>query len=321
MAKNVTKLVYSVVVPVYNSEASLPELFDRLSATMKALGEAYEIVFVNDASHDNSLSVLQSLKERDHHVVVIDLFRNFGQHNALMCGFKYCQGEYIITMDDDLQNPPEEIPKLIAKINEGYDAVIASYKKKKDKGYKNLGSYIMRKMTQKIFSLKNNLTFSSFRIIRRNIVDELRSMNSPFPYISGMILQITRNIVNTEVEHHTRKFGQSNYTLKRLIKFSFSLFINYSTFPLKVISVGGLAISILSFMVGVFVFIRKMMVDTARTGWTSTIMMISFFTSIFFLIAIIFGEYLKRILAEVENREPFVVKKMYTDRESDQSQE
>ncbi len=302
---------FSVVVPVFNSRESLVELHRALAETFRQMDKTYELIFVNDCSHDDSLTVLQEIKKNDPRIMVIDLSRNFGQQNALLCGFNYCTGEYVVTLDDDLQNPPQEIVKLYQKIQEGYDAVFASYRKKKDKIYKNLGSRLIRKLTQKIFNLKNDLRFSSFRIIRREIIEELRLVKTPYPYISGMILNITRQVANVEVVHKKREFGRSNYTFRKLVKLAFNLLINYSTYPLKIISFGGIVISIVAFSIGIFVFIRKLMVESVRTGWTSTVMLISFFASMFFLIAFIFGEYLKRILAEVEKNKQYAVKTVY----------
>jgi glycosyltransferase involved in cell wall biosynthesis len=302
---------YSVVIPVFNSQESLVELHQRLAATLHSLEKPYELIFVNDCSHDGSLAVLRQLNKQDPHMMVIDLSRNFGQQNALLCSFNYCRGEYVITIDDDLQNPPEEIPKLFKRIGEGYDAVFASYRKKKDKKYKNLGSRLIRKLTQKIFNLKNDLRFSSFRIIKRDIINELKVIKTPYPYISGMILNVTRQVTNVEVEHKKRRYGRSNYTFSKLVRLAFNLLINYSTYPLKVISFGGIVISIGAFSIGVIVLIRKLMAESVRAGWTSTVMLISFFASIFFLIAFIFGEYLKRILAAVENNKQYTVKAVY----------
>ncbi|MCJ7524169.1 MAG: glycosyltransferase family 2 protein [Candidatus Aminicenantes bacterium] len=308
---------FSVVIPVFNSEESLVELHRKLCETFGLMDKTFELIFVNDCSHDGSLAVLQEIKKNDQRIVVVDLYRNFGQQNALLCGFNYCKGEYVITMDDDLQNPPQEITKLYQKIREGYDAVFASYGKKKDKIYKNLGSFLIRKLTQKIFNIKNDLRFSSFRIIRRAIIEELRLKKTSYPYISGMILNITRQITNVEVEHEKRRFGRSNYTFSKLVKLAFNLLINYSTYPLQIISFGGIVISIAAFSIGIFVFIRKLMVETVRTGWTTTVMLISFFASMFFLIAFIFGEYLKRILAEVEKNKQYAVKAVYRPESAD----
>ena len=158
----------SILVPVYNSEQSLLILADRLEKVFAQEQTSYEIVFVNDNSKDESFFVLKEIKKKyPNCTTIIDLQRNFGQQNALMCGFQYCRGNVIITIDDDLQNPPEEIPKLLQKLAEGYDAVFGTYEKKKDKIYKNLGSFFIRKLNQKIFNIRGNLKFSSCIAIKR----------------------------------------------------------------------------------------------------------------------------------------------------------
>lgn len=304
------KIDFSVVVPVFNGEKSLQELYTRLAGTFKKMKKTSEVIFVNDGSRDDSLDILRSIKAGNDNVIVIDLFRNFGQQNALMCGFQYCKGQYVITIDDDLQTPPEEIGKLYAKIKEGYDAVFATYKRKKDKLYKNIGSFMIRKITQRIFKLKNHLKFSSYKIIRREIVEELKQLKTPYPYISGMILNLTKNLANVEVEHCKRPYGKSNYSLGKLLKLSFNLMVHYSTFPLKAISFLGLMVSVLSFVVGMIVLVRKLMVGRPQTGWTSTFVLISFFASIFFMISFVFGEYMDRLLGEVTREKQYSIREI-----------
>ncbi|MDD1698421.1 MAG: glycosyltransferase family 2 protein [Methanoregula sp.] len=142
---------FSVIVPVYNSAESLVELFERLKHVFQSMNKTYEVIFVNDHSRDNSYQVLKEIHKKNEGVIVVDLMKNYGQQNALMCGFHHCSGEYIITIDDDLQNPPEEIPKLYQKIVEGYDVVLGTYYIKQHRAYKNIGSYIVRKLNNKIF--------------------------------------------------------------------------------------------------------------------------------------------------------------------------
>jgi len=305
-----SNVYFSVIVPVFNSEKSLEELYFRLSEVFKKMDKTFELIFVNDGSRDNSLEILRKINTENEHVTVIDLFRNFGQQNALMCGFQYCKGEYVITIDDDLQNPPEEIIKLYDKIKEGYDAVFAAYKKKKDKLYKNIGSFFIRKVTHRIFKLKNRLRFSSFRIIKKEIIEELKQIKTPYPYVSGMILSITKNLTNVEIKHCKRSYGKSNYSIGKLIKLSFNLLIHYSTFPLKAISFLGLLVSFLSFVIGLFVLVRKLIVGSTRAGWTSTVVLISFFASIFFMISFIFGEYMGRMLGEVTKDKQYSIREI-----------
>jgi glycosyltransferase involved in cell wall biosynthesis len=302
---------FSVVVPVYNSEKTLEELFLRLRDVFTSMEKSFEVVFVHDSGPDRSFEVLRELKSKfPDEVLAIDLFRNYGQQNAIMCGFNYCSGNYVITIDDDLQNPPEEIPKLFAKLNEGYDAVFGLYLNKQHKSYKNLGSKLIRKLNHKIFALKSNLNFSSYRLIKGDVVDLIKKQRTPFPYISGMILSVTNKIANENIEHHQRKFGSSNYNLKKLISLSFNLLINYSSLPLKFAGYFGLAISILGFLIGAFFFIQQIIKDSAPAGWTSLIVLTSLFNSVIFVILFIIGEYLSRILREIAKSDQYTVREI-----------
>ena len=302
----------SVVVPVYNSEKSLKELHKRLSETFNQMNKTFEIIFVNDDSKDESLKILKEIYKQNNNdnIVIIDLFRNFGQQNALMCGFNYCSGKYIITMDDDLQHSPEDIPVLYNKMLEGYDVVFGSYISKQDKFYKNFGSFLIRKLNHKIFNIKNNLKFSSFRIIKKEIIEQIRTNNTTFPYISGMLLQTTKNIANVTVKHEKRKYGKSNYTLKKLLKLSFNLLINHSTIPLRIFGYVGLLISFLSFFIGIIFMIKQIISGKAPAGWTSLIVLVSFYNALILIIFFIIGEYISRILKESSNEKQYSVKEV-----------
>ena len=301
---------FSVVVPVYNSAESLHELHKRLQSVFFKMGKGFEIIFVNDCSKDESLSILREIKKQNENVTVIDLYRNFGQQNALMCGFNFCQGKYIVTIDDDLQNPPEEIPKLFQKLVEGYDAVFGTYLKKKDRFYKNAGSMVFRKLNHKIFNVKNNLKFSSFRIIRKEIINQIKNINTAFPYISGMLVQTTRNITNVTLKHEKRKYGKSNYTLRKLFKISFNLLINHSTILLRVFGYIGLIVSFLSFFIGLIFMIKQIISGKAPAGWTSLIVLISFYNALILIIFFVIGEYISRILKESSKANRYAIKEV-----------
>ena len=301
---------FSVVVPVYNSEKSLKELHKRLSETFNQMNKTFEIIFVNDGSIDRSLKILKKIKKQNENVKVIDLYRNYGQQNALMCGFNYCSGRYIITMDDDLQHSTEDIPVLYNKILEGFDAVFGSYISKQDKFYKNFGSFLIRKLNHKIFNVKKNLKFSSFRIIRKDIIDQIRNNKTTFPYISGMLLHITRNIANVTVKHEKREYGKSNYTFKKLLKLSFNLLINHSTIPLRIFGYIGLLISFLSFFIGIIFMIKQIISGQAPAGWTSLIVLVSFYNTLILIIFFVIGEYISRILKESSNEKQYSVKEV-----------
>ena len=301
---------FSVVVPVYNSEQSLTELFERLKRVFNGMNKTFEVIFVNDHSKDNSYKVLKEIYGKNEDVTVIDLMKNYGQHNALMCGFNHCNGKFIITIDDDLQNTPEEIPKLYQKVINGYDAVFGTYYTKQHKNYKNIGSYMIRKLNNKIFSTENKIKFSSFRILKKSIIDEIKLMRTPFPYISGMVLSITNSVANVEVDHSKRKYGKSSYNLRKLLNLSLNLLINYSSIPLRFIGTLGLIISGISFLLGCIYILRKLLLGTPPAGWTTIVVLLSFYNSIILIIFFILGEYISRILKEISNFRQFTIREV-----------
>jgi glycosyltransferase involved in cell wall biosynthesis len=306
--QNLEAVEYSVVIPVYNSEASLEELCDRIKEVFTRLKESYEIILVDDSSVDNSWQVMKSLRENNKNIKIIQLMRNFGQHNALMCGFHHISGRYVITMDDDLQNPPELIPKLISEIKKGYDSVIGDPDVKQDRLFKKVGSSLIRYLNTRIFNKPKDLKLSSFRIMKRVLTDEIKALKTPYPYISGMLLSLTTNIGNVTVRHEKRKYGRSAYGLNKLIKLAFNLIINYTSLPLRILTSFGILISILSFCMGLFLIIQKIRHDSIIPGWTSLVVLLSFFNGILLAVLSIMGEYLARIINEVSNKRQFVIR-------------
>jgi undecaprenyl-phosphate 4-deoxy-4-formamido-L-arabinose transferase len=230
---------YSIIIPVYNSESTLKEVYNRIKNVFDKLGLDYEVIMVNDGSKDNSWQEMTKIYNgNSSKVKIIQLSRNFGQHNALMCGFRYSQGDYIITIDDDLQNPPEEIPKLIEKINsENFDVGYGIYKEKKHSFLRNIGSKLIMFLYKSIFKVKGNLT--GFRIIKKEIIKQIIKYENNFVFIDGLIAFTTKNIGYVEVLHNPRKTGKSGYTISKLLNLSFNLITNFSIFPLQLASFIG----------------------------------------------------------------------------------
>lgn len=218
----------SVVVPVYNSENSLEHFYVVLSKELKKICDDYEIIMVDDGSLDNSYEKMEVLHNIDSRVKIIKLDGNFGQQNALMCGFHYSTGEYIVTLDDDLQHPPEEIHKLYKKINEGYDVVYGIPIIKQHSVYRKIGSKMTDYLFNKICLKPKNIKISSFRIIRKNIISEIIKDKTSFVYISAITFKNTNNISNVEVNHNVRKYGKSNYNFYKLLKLYIKLYLYYS---------------------------------------------------------------------------------------------
>jgi glycosyltransferase involved in cell wall biosynthesis len=301
---------FSVVVPVYNSERSLEELYRRIEATFAAMGRSFEVVFVDDGSRDGSMEVLRSLHARNPgRVRALSLYRNQGQQAALMCGFQYCAGDFVVTIDDDLQHSPEDIPALYARLQEGYDAVFGSYPRKN--GFlKNIGSRTVRRLVHRIFDPPQGLEMSAFRLIRRDVVEHVKAYRTSFPYLSGMILSTTHRVANAEVHHDERRYGRSGYTLPKLIKLAFNLLVNYSALPLKAIGWLGMGVSLVAFVAGAVFIIRQMLVGRAPEGWTSLAVLVSFFSGALFAMMFVMAEYLSRLLTEVSNRPPHAVREI-----------
>ena len=218
----------SVVVPVYNSENSLEHFYEVLSVELKKICDDYEIIMVDDGSLDNSYEQMKVLHTIDSRVKIIRLDGNFGQQNALMCGFHYSTGEYIVTLDDDLQHPPEEIHKLYRKIHEGYDVVYGIPIIKQHSVYRKMGSKMTDYLFNKICLKPKNIKISSFRIIRKNIISQIIKDKTSFVYISAITFKNTNNISNVEVNHNARKYGKSNYDFYKLLKLYIKLYLYYS---------------------------------------------------------------------------------------------
>lgn len=226
-------MMISVVVPVYNSCRSLSELYSRLVPVLDELADTWEIIMVDDASHDDSYRVMETIRQADRRVKLISLEENAGQHHATLCGLRYSCGQYVVTIDDDLQTPPEEIPLLMAEIQKDHDVVFGIPREKQHQVYRNWGSRGIDRIINTIFPHAAEIRRSSFRILTRELVDcMLQQVRTPV-YMAALILTHSHRPGQVEVEHHRRKYGQSNYTLVKTLVMTRNLLINYSWLPLK----------------------------------------------------------------------------------------
>jgi undecaprenyl-phosphate 4-deoxy-4-formamido-L-arabinose transferase len=298
----------SVVIPVYRSAAVLPALVGRLMPVLEATGLSYEVVFVEDGSPDESWGVLRGL-QADHpdRIVAVQLMRNFGQHNALMCGFRHARGDLVITMDDDLQNPPEEIPKLIAAIRAGgFDLVYGTYDEKKHSGWRNAGSRVVNAFYRLTF--RTDVTITSFRILRRRLLECIFSYDLNFTFIDGLLAWNTQRIGSVPVEHHPRAASRSGYDVFKLMSLALNLFTNFSLVPLQLISFCGLASAIGGLLVAAIYLLLFLLHRILVPGYASTIIAIMVFGGIQLLALGIMGEYLGRLHINV-NRMPQYVER------------
>lgn len=222
----------SVVIPVYNAAVSLGELSHRLSTTLSKITDDFEIVMVDDCSRDKSYQQILELHKKDHRIKGIKLAENFGQQNALFCGFNYVKGDYVVTLDDDLQHSPEDIVKLYELIKQGYEVVYGISEDRKYSLYRNIGSKMTNFLFNLITSKRSNIRVSSFRIIKRGLIDKIIGHKTAFVYISAIILQYTDKIANIRVSHHNRRYGKSNYNFIKLLGLFLRLYIYYGSFSM-----------------------------------------------------------------------------------------
>jgi glycosyltransferase involved in cell wall biosynthesis len=307
------KVKYSIVVPVYNGERTLDELYVRIRKVFENITDNYEIVLVDDCSIDNSWEKMKDLREKDKRVKIVHLLRNFGQHNATMCGFNFCKGDYVITMDDDLQNPPEEISKLIEKIDEGHMVVFAKYKLKEHTKFENTLSKIYHTLIHLILKIPKNIYISSFAIYKSEVIRNAISIKSSYPFLPALICRSTagNKIVNVEVIHKKREVGKSGYNLFRMFKLSLNLLINYSSFPLILVGVFGFILSIVSIGYSTVIILRRIIDPSyGLMGWNSLMVAITFLGGTTLMAIGIIGEYLRRILAEISYEQQYVIGEM-----------
>lgn len=240
----------SIIVPVYNSENILYELSDRIFKACKQINlrDNFELLLINDCSIDNSWNKIKFLSKTNNHIKGINLSENFGQHNAIMAGFNNCKGDFIITMDDDLQHPPEFISKILDNLKIS-DVCYTNYRKRKHARWKTTVSKINNFVSSFLLSKPLNIYMSSYRGLRRFIIDDIIKYKDPEVYIDGLILSSTNNIKMITVDHHPRKEGKSNYDLKKLLILWSNMLINFSFFPIRIVSPFGI---LLKYFVKIF---------------------------------------------------------------------
>lgn len=301
------KIKISIIIPCYNSEKTIELVVDAIRESVYNQFN-YKIILVNDNSSDQVWKVIKKLCNNDPNVVGISLAQNFGQQAARMAALQYVEGEYIVFMDDDGQHPTEGIPKLICKAEEGYDIVYALFAKKRESNLKKIGSWINRKMTDWIMQKPHDVKQSSFFVVRRFVIEELKRYTSPFPYLFGYFMKITKNIANVEMEHQERISGKSGYNLKKLFKLWFDGFTGFSVVPLRIISVLGSGCALVGFLSGIAIIIRKLLTPAVAAGYTSLIAVILFCSGLILLMLGLTGEYIGRVFLTVNNLPQYVVR-------------
>jgi polyisoprenyl-phosphate glycosyltransferase len=293
----------SVVVPVYNSAASVRLLIDGLVQVFEPTGRPFEIVLVDDCSPDDAWTVLKRARDDYGPVVKIArLLKNSGQHNAILCGFSLVTGDVVVTMDDDLQNPPEEVLKLVDSIDQGYDLAIGSYAVKQHGRLRNAGGGVIDSLQRQIFGLPADFQLTSFRAIRRIVVDHVAQMGGVFPYITSMVLSHASKYTNVPVRHEPRRFGRSNYNFRRSFSLAANLIVSYSSYPIYFVAALCSLALLFSLVFGSTVLFRALVAGSTVPGWASTIVIVSFFNALVLACLLIFGIYLSRFNQQLTRR-------------------
>jgi dolichol-phosphate mannosyltransferase len=314
----VSPVKLSIVVAVYNEQEVLAELYRRLSAAMVALGRPYEIILVDDGSRDDSLNILLHLQQRDpEHIRVFSFTRNFGHHIALTAGLDHAKGDVIVMMDADLQDQPEEISKLLAKLDEGYDVVWGERETRQFKWYKNLSSHLFLWLMNSVARSEVRLDSSIFRAMRKSVADDLRTLREKARYLPGLVRWLGYKQTSVPVVHGARFAGQTKYSFWRLIKLALSTATSFSAAPLQFATVAGMGTAGLATLAVVYIVIRKILGGYAVPGYASIMIAIFFFGALQLIVIGLMGEYVSRIYREAQGRPLYLLKDLGVSNEDD----
>lgn len=300
------QLSISVVVPVYNSEASLPELVERLEKVLPRIARAFEIILVNDGSRDRSWPVIQELARNHSSVHGIHLLRNSGQHNALLCGIRAARFDWILTLDDDLQQPPEEAEKLVEKAKQGFDVVYGSPIKAPHELWRNLSSRLTKRAISFVMGIPNVINISPFRFFRTDLRKAFAHYQSPQVIIDVLLSWGTTRFGVVPVNEKTRKYGTSNYTFGKLVGLALQVITGYSTVPLRFASMLGFTITLFGILILIYVLVRYL-VEGSIPGFPFLASIITIFSGAQLFTLGIFGEYLASIFIRSTDRPPYVI--------------
>ena len=309
-------MLHSVIIPCYKSSHTIREVVELTAAKLEDLGRTpFEFVLVDDCSPDDgeTISILKALADEYDYVKVVELAKNSGQHNAVMAGLNYAEGDVLIAMDDDMQTHPSQLPKLFEAFDQGYDIVYGYYPEKRHGAFRNFGSWVNYTSVRILIGKPKELKTSSFWIIKRFVRDYVVQYRSHYTHLQGLFLRTTRNIASVPVEHFERAYGQSGYTFNKLISL-WSNIMGYSIVPLRIATRLGVTLSILSVIAAVVVIIRKLLNPNMAVGWASTIVTIIFFSGLIILFLGLIGEYIGRMFQNQSNDPQFVVREVYTGR-------
>jgi glycosyltransferase involved in cell wall biosynthesis len=307
---------YSFVIPCYKSSHTIREVVESTMQEMNRIGRTpYEFILVDDHSPDEgaTLQVLKSLVDDYDCVKVVELAKNSGQHNASMAGLNYAQGDYIISMDDDLQTRPSQLTKLFDEIEKGYDVVYGYYPQKKHSAFRNFGSWFHYESVRIMLGKPKGMKTSSFFVMKKFVRDYMIQYKEPYTHLQGLVLRTTRNISSVPIEHFQRAYGESGYTLKKLISLWFNI-VGYSVVPLRLATWLGGFFSLIGFFGALLIIVRKIIEPTTMMGWSSIMAAIFFFSGMIMMSLGLIGEYIGRMFLSLGNNPQFVIREVHSQR-------
>lgn len=299
----------SIVVPVYRSAQILPQLIEQIHTEMRKEGwaDSFELLLVNDASPDSSWQIIHSLAQTHNFIKGISLRRNFGQHNAIMAGLNHTSGNYIVLMDDDLQHPPEAIGNIVRALSEGYDVCYTRYQNRQHASWKKWGSRLNDLVANRLLGKPDGLYLSSFKGLRKEIVQEIIRYDGPYAYVDGLILDVTRSITSIDIEHQPRLEGEGNYNLRRSFSLWLKMATSFSVLPLRLATYTGFTLAAVSLVMIIFVIAQKLIHPDLPAGWASLIATVLFIGGVQTFCIGVMGEYLGRTYLKLNHKPQFVV--------------
>lgn len=298
----------SLVIPCYGSQNTLRAVVDEIRDVFQTLPYDYEVILVNDHSPDGVWDVITHLASAESRVLGINMARNFGQHAALMAGYRECSGEIVISLDDDGQAPVEKIPDLLDKIEAGYDLVYGKYPEIKQNRFRVFGSFVNDKMTEIMLGKPKNIKVTSFYAAKKFVVDEMVKYDKSYPYVIGLALRSTQNVANVTVEQRERAEGKSGYTFLKLLNLWFNGFTAFSVKPLRLATLLGVFCAFIGFLFGLYIIIHKIVTPAVPMGYSSLMAVLLFIGGVIMLLLGIIGEYVGRIYVCINNAPQYVIK-------------
>ena len=306
----IDSLQVSVVIPVFNEELVLHEFYPRLKKEAENWDKSYELLFVDDGSTDNSFELICKWKKVDSNIRVIKFTRNFGQQAAVLAGFRQSRGDIVVQIDSDLQNPPEEIKRLLSAFTDEVDLVVTVPRKRRDSSLRVLGSKVLHSLAQALFGSRFKLNLSSFRAMRRSVIEKIDQCQDRSRYMAVLMSWMAVPTVHVEVDHHLRKTGQTKYGILPLLRLTWDLITGYSNFPLRLVTYLGLLGAGLGFAIMMFLLYQRLVAGILIEGFVVLSAVFSFFAGVQLLSIGFLGEYLSRVHLQIQNRPDYIVHKV-----------